>query len=305
MIAKRGLSGYNVMAGISSLRMKDEQGIEDIETTTIGERYAAYRIVSPAAEAAMEKSIQRYGQMSPVVCVKSEKGYELIDGFKRLRACRRLNRPVLKAKTVEFSERACKAAIIQLNRSGRSISEMEEALVLRALHLEDKLQQIEIAVLVGRHKSWVSRRIALIERLSEEVQENIRLGLITIMVGRELSKLPRGNQKAAAEAVLKHKLSTRETTRLITYLLSRPRWEHEAILWGPWEIIDRRQPRPTGIGAKLISFGCISRSLSERIKKSGLEDRSCLYGPAERAIAAAEEVVETLKTLFNDRPVEI
>ena len=247
----------------------------------------------------MMKSIQRYGQMSPVVCVKTGDCYELVDGFKRLRACRRLQQRILKAKTEEFSERACKAAIIQLNRTGRSITEMEEALVLQSLHREDKLSQIEIAVLVGRHKSWVSRRIALIERLSEEVQENIRFGLITIIAGRELSKLPRGNQKAAADAVLKHRLSTRETTKLITYLLSRPRWEYETILWAPWEIIDRRQPMPGGLQGKLISFERTCQSLSETAKKNEIKNGSYLCEPIERAIGAAEEVVTTLRGIYE------
>lgn len=277
--------------------MKDGIEIEEIAVSEVGEKYGVFRIVSPLAEAAMMKSIQRYGQMSAVVCVKSGSGYELVDGFKRLRACRRLNKAVLKAKTEEFSERACKAAIIQLNRTGRSISEMEEALVLQSLNREDKLTQVEIAVLVGRHKSWVSRRIALIERLSEEVQGNIRLGLITIMAGRELSKLPRGNQKAAASAILKHRLSTRETTKLITYLLSRPRWEYETILWAPWEVIERRQSKPVGIDAKLITFERACRSLSESAKKNEIKNGGYLCEPIERAISAAEEVILILKAV--------
>jgi len=306
VIAKRGHYRLLAVLIVRFLCMTKEQGIEEIEISGIGEKYGAYRIVTPPADIAMLKSIQRYGQISPVVCVKVGKGYELIDGFKRLRACRKLNRPALKAKTVALSERACKAAIIQLNRTGRSINEMEEALVLQSLYREDRLTQIEIAVLVGRHKSWVSRRLSLIERLSEEVQEDIRLGLISVVSGRELTKLPRGNQRAAANAVLKHRLSTRETEKLITYLLTRPSREYDLLLWAPWEIIDRREPRPTGTEAKLISFESICRSLSERIKKSGLENRGYLYGPVERAIAAAEEVVETLKTtLFADREAEL
>jgi ParB/RepB/Spo0J family partition protein len=277
-----------------------EEAIEEIAVTTIGEKYGVFRIVSPLADAAMMKSLQRYGQISPVVCVKvpgQDRGYELIDGFKRLRASRRLNKPVLKSRTVEFSERASKAAIIQLNRSGRSITEMEEALVLQSLHREDGLPQTEIAILVGRHKSWVSRRLSLIERLSEEVQENIRLGLISVVTGRELAKLPRGNQKAAADAVLKHRFSTREAAKLITHLLSRPRWEHEALLASPWEIIEPKQSRPTGLTARLISFESICRSLTEGIKKSSLKNRSYLYEPIERAIGAAEEVVTALRAV--------
>lgn len=279
------------------LKMKEKQCIEEIAVSGMGEKYAAFRIVSPVADTAMMKSMQRYGQMSPVVCVKTEGRYELIDGFKRLRACRRLNKPALKSKTVELSARACKAAIIQLNRSGRSISEMEEALVLQSLHREDRLTQIEIAALLGRHKSWVSRRLSLIERLSEEIQDDIRLGLLSVSVGRELAKLPRGNQRAAADAVLKHRFSIREVEKLITHLLSRPRWEHQTLLSAPWEIIEPQQPRPVGLEARLISFEHICRSLSEGVKKGRAEHRSYLYEPIERAIGAAEEVVKTLRAV--------
>jgi ParB/RepB/Spo0J family partition protein len=203
VIAKRGLARNWKRVVISFLRMKEQLWIEEKAVSEIGERYGTLRIVSPRADAAMVKSIRNYGQMTPVVCVKREDGYELIDGFKRLRACRRLDQTTLRVKTIEVSARVCKAAIIQFNRSGRSISEMEEALVIQSLHREDGLTQTEIGVLLGRDKSWVSRRISLIERLSEEVQEDLRLGLISVITDRELSKLPRGNQKEAADAILK------------------------------------------------------------------------------------------------------
>ncbi len=298
MIANIGLAGFFRIAVISFLRMKEEHCIEELSVSGIGESYGVFRIVSPRADAVMLKSIQRYGQMSPVVCVKTPgqaRGYELIDGFKRLRAIRRLNKPELRAKTMEISAQACKSAIIQLNsESFRSINEMEEALVIQSLHREDRLQQTEIAVLLGRHKSWVSRRLSLIERLSEEVQEDIRLGLISISVGRELAKLPRGNQKDASEAILKHRFSIREVQKLTAHLLSRPKWEYKAILSTPWEIIEPKQPRPTGLEAKLISMQHICQAVSEGIKKSSSEKRKDLSELIDRAIGSAREAVQTL-----------
>ena len=275
--------------------MKEQREI-DLAVGGIGEKYAIFRIVRPAAEAAMVRSIQRYGQMSPVVCVRSGSSYELIDGFKRLRAFRSLDRAVLKSKVVEYSERACKAAIIQLNRAGRSITEIEEAMVLQALHREDRLMQIEIATLVGRHKSWVSRRISLIEKLSEEVQEDLRLGLLSVSMARELAKLPRGNQKDVERAILKHRFSIRETEKLIAHLLSRPQWEHQVLLSAPWEIIEPKQPRPVGLEAKLLSFERLCRTLLDGLKNKGIGEG--FYVPVERAIGAAEEVVTVLKGLL-------
>jgi ParB/RepB/Spo0J family partition protein len=282
--------------GISFLKMKEELYIEEIAVSEIGERYGAFRIVSPRADAAMVQSIRKYGQISPVVCVKGQGGYELIDGFKRLRACRRLNQGTLRAKTMEVSGRVCKAAIIQLNYSGRSINEMEEALVLQSLHREDGLTQVEIAALLGRDKSWVSRRISLMERLSEEVQEDIRLGLISVITGRELAKLPRGNQKEAAEAIFKRRYTTREATKLIGYLLSRPRWEYSVILASPWEVVEPRPSRPSGLGAKLVSFREICQTVLEGFPTCNPETRRSLSSLIDLAIGSAEEVVKTLRT---------
>jgi len=296
VIAKRGLAGLWVRAVVSFLRMKEELCAEEIAVSEIGERYGAFRMVSPRGDAAMMKSIRKYGQMSPVVCVKWEGGYELIDGFKRLRACRILNQATLRAKTMEVSARVCKAAMIQLNWSGRSINEMEEALVVQSLHREDGLAQIEIAVLLGRHKSWVSRRISLIERLSEEVQEDIRLGLISVITGRELAKLPRGNQKDAADAIVKRRYSTREAAKLIGYLLRRPGWESSVILASPWDVVEQRQPKPRGLGAKLLSLHEICQTVSEGFTKCSPETRRGLSSLIERAIGSAEEVVKTLRT---------
>lgn len=275
--------------------MKESFSIEEIAVLEIGEKYGIYRIVSPRADAAMVKSMRKYGQMTPVVCVKGQGGYELIDGFKRLRACRSLDERALKVKTMEVSGRVCKAALIQLNQSGRSINEMEEALVLQSLHREDGLTQVEIAALIGRDKSWVSRRIALMERLSEEVQEDIRLGLISVMTGRELAKLPRGNQREVAHTILRRRYSTREAAKLIGYLLSRPRWEYGVILANPWEVVEPREPRPRGFGAKLLLFRQICQSVGEGFRKCSPERRRDLGHLIDLAIGSAEEVVQTLR----------
>jgi ParB/RepB/Spo0J family partition protein len=280
---------------ISFLRMEAELSFEELPISDIGQRYGAFRIVTPRADAVMVKSIQKYGQISPVVCVKAKGGYELIDGFKRLRACRRLSKETVRAKVIGVGGRVCKAAIIQLNQLGRSINEIEEALVLQSLHREDGLTQIEIAALLGKDKSWVSRRIALIERLGEDVQEDIRLGLISVITGRELAKLPRGNQKEAADAILKHRFSTREAAKLISHLLCRPRWEYSAILAGPWEIVEPREPRPRGFGAKLVSFREVCQNVSDGFRQCCAEERRGLSSLIDLAIGSAEETVKTLR----------
>ena len=54
-----------------------------LECREIGEHYGRYRLHLPEAERAMAQSLERYGQLSPVVVCWRQERYELIDGFKR------------------------------------------------------------------------------------------------------------------------------------------------------------------------------------------------------------------------------
>ncbi|MEA2115692.1 MAG: ParB N-terminal domain-containing protein [Thermodesulfobacteriota bacterium] len=213
------------------------------ETTNISidqfsEQYGNLRIINPKADKAMVHSLEKYGQLTPVVVTRTGTDeYELLDGFKRLRGGRALSFTHLRSLILELNKRAGKAVIMQLNWVGKTISSMEEALVLHSLCYEDKLSQVEIATLLGRHKSWVNRRIALIERLCDEAQNSIKLGLIPVSMGRDLARLPRGNQEPLLETIHKHHLTCRETRKIAASLLMRPKHEHASILASPWELL--------------------------------------------------------------------
>ena len=205
-----------------------------IAIARIGERFAPLRIVEPQAERAMLHSMEKYGQLTPVaVCRIAPGEQELLDGFKRLRAARQLGLVELSARPFDLTIRAGKATMLQLNRVGRAVSGMEEALVVHSLHHEDGLNQVEIAVLLNRHKSWVCRRLALIERLSDEAQEMIRLGLLPASLGTELSRLQRRNQDLLLMTIREHHLSVRETRTVVDALHNEPSHNHEAILRDP------------------------------------------------------------------------
>lgn len=236
----------------------------------IGQRYSELRIIDPGAERAMVRSMQFYGQMTPVVVCQTGKCSEIIDGFKRLRAATKLNFTQLSARIFPGRIRAAKAAMIQLNMKARTISDLEKAMVIRSLHRDDGLTQVEIAALLGRHKSWVCRRLSLVEHLSDEIIEHLKLGLITTTIGRELARLPRGNQPGALQTILKYHFDSRETSRLIALLLKEPRWNHDAILRFPEQILEDRHPDPPSkskepsLFSKLIKLEIWMKATSHR-----------------------------------------
>jgi len=214
---------------------------QELALDDIGESYGRMRLVYPKTEQQMLLSLQRYGQMSPVVvCRGSSAGYELVDGFKRLRASRQIEgMDSLRARVIEMSARAAKAALLSLNWASSGVCDMEEAWVVRSLCRQDGLTQVEVGQLLDRDKSWVCRRLSLVERLADEVQSRIRLGLVSATVGRELARLPRGNQAKVLDAVDQHRLGSREAAGLVDLLNSASRQQHEKILNRPLDALGK------------------------------------------------------------------
>ena len=136
-----------------------------IELEHLGERLSPLRLRPPEALREMERSLSRHGQLVAVVCHRQAGSVEIVDGFKRLVGARALGWSALRAEIHEVTGPAAKLLLWHSN-ARQQLSDLEEAWLVRALYREDRLNQPQIAQLVGRHKSWVCRRLALVERTS-------------------------------------------------------------------------------------------------------------------------------------------
>ena len=239
------------------LRWASDQPLE-LRAEDIGEHYGRYRLHVPEAERAMMKSLERYGQLSPVVVCRRNDRYELIDGFKRLGAVRRLPQiDHLSARLMEADERTVKAAIYGLNRAGGRTRELEEAWIIHALVREDGMSQVEVAELLGRHKSWVCRRLALLERLGSKARDELRVGLLTPTAARQIVRLPQGNQAEVLDAVRREALSGAELAAVVDiWLRCADRSQQQYLLAHPREALSQAKGVvPTGRDPRLSEAG--------------------------------------------------
>ena len=206
-------------------------------------RLERYRIVQPKADQLLARSLSKYGQLAPLVYCILDDALVLVDGFKRLRAARTLKGiTTLHARMLEVDEHGAKAAIFNLNRITSRPNELEESWIIYALVHDDGLEQVEVAQMLGRHKSWVNRRLALIERLTDEARESLRLGLLTPTQARHLTQLPRGNQNAAMQCAREHALTSRELSEAVGLLQSAStREQTQFVLEKPREAIRQSQ----------------------------------------------------------------
>lgn len=193
----------------------EDADLPQVPLAALDTRYARTRLPQPRLEASMASSMARFGQVSPIVASPRGEVYAVVDGFKRLAAARALELPSLVVRPLELTERAALAAVYGLNRGNRGLMDLEEALVVRELVRSQGMTQPEVGELLGHDKSWVCRRLMLVERLDEAVQQDIRVGLVPVSVAREVVRLPRGNQPEVTAAVHQHGLTSREARLLV------------------------------------------------------------------------------------------
>jgi len=205
-----------------------ESTVRPLALEELGERYRRYRLSDPAQEEAMARSLRQYGQLSPVVVCLREGRPELLDGFKRHRAAALLPWSTLSARVVAADAAQAKAAMYGLNRTGTRPQSLEEAWIVQALVREDGLTQVQAAELLGQHQSWVCRRLALLERLADEVKAELRLGLLAPSLARQLTRLPMGNQVAVLASVRREALTALEAPNRHVR-----RWSASRFLPGP------------------------------------------------------------------------
>jgi len=245
-----------------------QDGIRELALEDIGEHYGRYRLHLPEAERAMARSLERYGQISPMVICLREGHYELIDGFKRLAAARMISgMSRVSIRVILVDERGAKAAIYGLNRAGGRTRELEEAWIVHALVREDRLTQVEVAELLSRHKSWVCRRLALIERLGPEAKDELRVGLLCPTAARQIVRLPEGNQAEVLQVIRREALSTVELATMVDLLLQCPgRCQEEFILQNPREALSQKK----GFVAVSSRDPRLSQSGNEVFKRLGI-----------------------------------
>ncbi|MCP4140082.1 MAG: hypothetical protein GY755_07300 [Chloroflexi bacterium] len=131
--------------------------------------------------------------------------------------------------------------ILSYNQQGSSLLDYEEAQIVYSLKREHLMKQEEIATLLSRSYSWVSRRLSFIERLDEGVRAHLQLGKITPTHARELVKLPRGKQNDFLKLIIAHNLTSRQTAILVSkYLQSASSEEQAYLLACPVEAIEQQ-----------------------------------------------------------------
>lgn len=208
----------------------------------------------------LAQSIAQHGILHPVVVRKSQVGYELIVGERRLRACRRLGMETIPALVKDFADKQVAELALIENLQRKDLRLFEEADGYRRLLEEFSLTQEELAARLGKTQSSIANKLRLL-RLPESVREVISREILSERHARALLRLENEeDQLKVVQKVVEKGLNVRQTEALVKEILERGR-EPEPV----------HQPKRTLVLKDLRLFRNSIKSLTDTLKSSGLQ----------------------------------
>jgi len=190
--------------------------IKEIEIEKIRVPEWAIRTVMDEAELReLANSIEAHGQIEPIVVrLTSDEHYELISGYRRLRALKMLNAKEVEAKVVECTDEEAVALSIEENEKRANEHPFNVARKVAYMHEKLGLSTRKIAKHFRKEKSWVDMMLK-INAIDEEAKKVLgpKVRDVTKLYAIATINSPE-KQRIAAEYLVKRNLSKEETEKL-------------------------------------------------------------------------------------------
>lgn len=233
--------------------------VKEIEIGQVQLRYAHTRMEWPEKVMALASSIERIGQILPVIVLREGgQGFVLLDGYLRVKALKRCQQDTVQAEIWEGKEEEALVSILARS-SSRKWDVLEEAALLRELHEHYHLSQGRIASLVGRKQSWVSGRLSLYQALSDDLLQSIRKGTISTWAATRvivpIARAIPAHGKALMEHLANAPLSTRELVRFFGHYQKANQKQRENMVRAPSLFLKALRAREEAAEANRLKEG--------------------------------------------------
>jgi ParB/RepB/Spo0J family partition protein len=253
----------------------------ELEFHQLDLRYEQLRVRRPMRERRLLASLAERGQQVPVVVVavpEEANRFIVIDGYKRIRALKRLRCDTVRATVWDMSE--TEALILDRSlRTAEGETALEQGWLLSELHRGFNLSLHELAMRFDRSTSWVSRRLALVRELPESVQQKVRDGNVGAAAAMKylvpMARAKRRDCERMVEAIARNQFSTREVEMLYAAWRKGPVSVRERVLAKPnlflraREEIEQEDPAPAEeLNRELDIIGAVARRILRRWKET-------------------------------------
>jgi ParB-like chromosome segregation protein Spo0J len=190
----------------------------ELELHQLTLRYERLRKRQPRAERALLVSLTEIGQQLPVIVIREEDRFVLIDGYKRVRALKRLAQDTVHGTCWQVAE--VEALLLERGLRRGSEDALDQAWLLAELQERCQWSLEELARRFEHAKSWVSGRLALLQVLPASIQDQVRGGTLSAHAAMKylvpLARVDAGSAQALATALIPLKPTTRQVAALYT-----------------------------------------------------------------------------------------
>lgn len=167
----------------------------------------------------LAESIKQFGVLQPLLVQKKDDYYEIIAGERRWRAAKLAGLKEVPVIIKDFSDQEVVEIALIENIQREDLNPIEEASAYQRLIDEFHLKHEEIAARVSKSRTAITNSMRLL-KLDKRVQLMLIEGEISGGHARALLSLEdKEMQYVAAERIIEHKLSVRETEKLVKSLL--------------------------------------------------------------------------------------
>lgn len=199
--------------------------------------YASLRVQKRRCVDRLSLSMERAGQLVPVVVVPKETGrWTLIDGYLRVSALRRIGKDIVDAEVWNCGVETALLMLLTTHQS-RAWEAFEEALLLHELHTQHGLSQNRLADQIGRDQSWVSRRLSLLDHMPDALLDAVTHEKLSVwgavrVIGPMARAMPE-HAEILLRHVIKHAPSTRELKCFYDHYRRSPRQQRVNMITDP------------------------------------------------------------------------
>ena len=204
--------------------------------------------------------IKTYGNVVPAIVSQSGDVYRILSGQARLEACVHNGIQEIPVTVTELSDEGeqMKLALLlsTVREEGSPLSEGE---FIDALVMHHGVTRRELMGLLKKSKSWISKRQSLALKLTKDVKDMVKGGLICARTAEEIAKLPEDVQLPFAAITVRDNLSKTSVGQLVN-LYAQEEIDsalRDAILDSPLAVLD----------------ACPTSSVSRRKEKRGIVER--------------------------------
>lgn len=159
-------------------------------------------------------SIKEYGLIQPIILLqKNDETYTLVAGERRLRACKKLKMPTIRAVIAHIDEDKLRELALIENIQRENLNPIELANSYKDLIEKHKITQEELASIIHKSRSQITNTLRLLS-LDEQTQNLIAEGKISQGHAKIIVGLDKKDEKMMADTILGQKLSVRETEKI-------------------------------------------------------------------------------------------